>query len=373
MRSIYIHIPFCLKKCGYCDFVSFEPEPPRRAGVVAPYDAEYTNCLINEIKSYKKRLENYIFDTVYIGGGTPSVIEAGLICDVLNAARESMSLAENCEITIEINPSSVNAEKIQAYKNAGVNRFSVGLQTVYDKELEFLGRLGGVKQFEDTAKLLKNTNFSCDVLIGIENQTAEKVYNTIQKAIDCGAKHVSLYALKPEKGTPLWKKRRKLPDDDCVADLYYKAVSYLKERGFKRYEISNFCLDNYQSKHNLNYWKRGEYIGFGVAAHSFLGGERFANTCGLNEYILSGGLNVVKERNVLTAEDKRFEAIMLSLRLSGGLDINKFNAEFNCDFYSEYKIALEKVKNYVIIDNGFLIIKDEYFYVQNSIVLEFMK
>ena len=260
MAGIYVHIPFCKSKCSYCDFASF---PDKLC-----YAESYMACVYREMSFRRKELKDYAFDTLYIGGGTPSVIDESYIGMLIASARKNFNLAKNAEITIEINPGTVTAEKINFYKKCGVNRYSVGLQSAIDSQLEDIGRIHTAKDFLDCASLLKGENFNADVLIGLKGQTAADVEYTINFAAQAGASHISMYALTPEDGTPIYTDylNGELPDGDEVAALYDAGYKKLKELGFIRYEVSNFCKRGKESRHNLNYWRRGEYIGFGVSA-----------------------------------------------------------------------------------------------------------
>jgi len=368
MAGIYIHIPFCKQKCTYCDFASF----PKEIGKAESYFA----CLYREIKGRGEQLKDRVFDTVYIGGGTPSVVPAKYIAGAIKQVRNCFSLKDGAEITIELNPGTVDKEKIDEYKKAGINRFSIGLQTGYDDQLKRLNRIHTAKDFLTTCNLLKEENISADVLIGLANQTSEQVRKTVDLAIAGGVKHISVYALTPEVGTPIYTDylNGELLSDDEVADIYDDIRFYLAEKGFYRYEVSNFAIKGYESKHNLNYWRRGEYIGVGVSASSLIDNRRFTNTFKIDEYINSIILNKNPEisSDVIENNDAEFEFIMLALRTSEGMSIDKFNKTFSVDFEDKYKQPL-KLKAQFLERNGKAIkIKDDYLFVQNDIILAFM-
>ena len=369
MSGIYLHVPFCKQKCTYCDFASF----PKEMGKVESYFA----CLYREIEGRAKQYPNKEYDTVYIGGGTPSVVDQKFITGALRQIRKCFKLKENAEITIELNPGTVNEEKIKEYKSQGINRFSIGLQTGYDDQLKRLNRVHTAKDFLLLTSMLKGENISADILIGLWDQTAEQVKKTIDLAIAGGVKHLSVYALTPEVGTPIYTDylNGELLSDDEVADIYQEVVEYLKEKGFNRYEVSNFALDGYESKHNLNYWMRGEYIGVGVSASSFMDGRRFTNSFKIDEYINAVILNKNPEisSDIIEEDDAKFEFIMLGMRTKYGIDIEKYNKTFNADFDSEYKEVLIKKGKYLNRNGNLLTIKDEYLYVQNDILLDFIK
>ena len=249
MAGIYVHIPFCKSKCSYCDFTSF---PDKLC-----YAESYMACVYREMSFRRKELKDYTFDTLYIGGGTPSVIDESYIGMLIASARKNFNLSKNAEITIEINPGTVTSEKVEFYKKCGVNRYSVGLQSAIDSQLDDIGRIHTAADFLECARFLKGENFNADVMIGLKGQTAADVVYTIDFAVNAGASHISMYALTPEDGTPIYTDylNGELPDNDEVAALYDAGYNRLKELGFCRYEVSNFCRRGRESRHNLNYWR----------------------------------------------------------------------------------------------------------------------
>ncbi|MDE5943204.1 MAG: radical SAM family heme chaperone HemW [Clostridia bacterium] len=324
MAGIYVHIPFCKSKCRYCDFASF----PDKIYLAESYMA----CVYREMAKRKDELKNYTFDTVYIGGGTPSVIGENFIAMLMAAVKKNFRLKEGAEITIEINPGTISEGKIKTYKKCGINRFSVGLQTAIDSQLSEIGRIHTLNEFVTCAKLLKGENFSADVMIGLKDQTADDVCKTVEVAAAFGASHISMYALTPEDGTPIYSDylNGELPDGDEVAGLYEAGRKKLKELGFARYEVSNFCKEGRESRHNLNYWQRGEYIGFGVSASSCINNVRFTNTYDLDEYfkcILSDNFAVI-DRQEIDKEGQEEEYIMLALRTARGVDAEEYEKLF---------------------------------------------
>ncbi len=368
MAGIYAHIPFCKAKCRYCDFASF----PDKINLAESYMA----CLFNEMKMRGKQLKNMRFDTLYIGGGTPSVIDESYIAMLVAAAKKYFKLEDNAEITIEINPGTVSEEKINLYKKCGINRFSVGLQSAIDAQLEDLGRIHTLNEFITCAKLLNGENFSVDIMIGLKGQTASDVEKSIEVAAKFGASHISMYALTPEDGTPIYTDylNGELPDSDEVAALYECGYKKLKELGFNRYEVSNFCKEGKESKHNLNYWKRGEYIGVGVSASSHIGGARFTNTFNLDEYfkcLLSSNFAVIDSEEV-DKDTAKEEFIMLALRTEKGLDVKEYNLIFGGEFLKDCEDGIKNVAEYLEITPERVKIKPEYLFVQNSIIVELL-
>ena len=368
MSGIYVHIPFCKHKCTYCDFTSF----PNRLNFAEAYMA----CLYKEIEMRGKELKDVVFDTVYFGGGTPSVIDPSYIYGAMKQIKKCFKLSKNPEVTIEMNPGTVSEQKIATYKRAGVNRFSVGLQTAIDEQLQELGRIHNVREYLYCASLLKGENFSADVMLGLKGQTKEDLRKTIEIVAGSGAKHVSMYALTPEDGTPIYTDylNGELPDSDEVAELYEYGRGLLAEKGYERYEVSNFAKRGYESRHNLNYWKRGEYIGFGVSASSFFFGKRFTNTFDLDEYmkcVISGFPPVIESEEV-SKEDARFEFIMLGLRTKYGISASAYEKAFGTDWKEDFRDAYFKTAQYLDEEGDVTKIKDEYLYVQNTILMEYM-
>lgn len=369
MAGIYIHVPFCKQKCTYCDFTSF----PNRLNFAEAYMA----CVYKEMEMRGKELKDKTFDTVYFGGGTPSVIDPDYIYGAMKKIVQCFSLSKNPEITIEMNPGTVNESKIATYKRAGINRFSVGLQTAIDEQLRDLNRIHTVREYLYCANLLKGENFSADVMLGLKGQTREDVEKTIELAAGSGASHISMYALTPEDGTPIYTDylNGELPDGDEVRALYDFGCELLKEKGFSRYEVSNFCKKGRESRHNLNYWKRGEYIGFGVSASSFMRGKRFTNTFDLDEYIkcvLSGFPPVIESEEV-RREDAQFEFVMLAMRTVYGISASEYRAAFGSDWKEDFSEAYQKTARFLEEKGDVTRIKDEYLYVQNQILTEYAK
>lgn len=369
MAGIYIHIPFCRQKCSYCDFVSF----PDKIG----YAEAYMACVYKELKMRGEELKGRVFDTVYFGGGTPSYIPPKLIFGAMNRIRECFTLSGNPEITLELNPGTIGEEKVKIYEKAGINRFSIGLQTAIDEQLEDLGRIHTARDYVYATKLLKGKNFSTDIMLGLKNQTKEDVRKTVELASACGSSHISMYALTVEDGTPIYTDylNGELPDSDEVAELYDYGRALLAEKGYKRYEISNFCKEGFESRHNMNYWQRGEYIGVGLAASSFMNGKRFTNTFNLDDYmkcVISGFFPAVDCEEV-SETDAKFEKVMLALRTSKGLSLSDYKKEFSSDLEEDFPSALAKTRKYLDEEGDIIRIKDEYLYVQNQILMPFME
>jgi len=330
--GLYLHIPFCKSKCAYCDFFS-------APGSERELDA-YTEELMRKIAFWGQRTSEPV-SSVYIGGGTPSVLGAQRLCNLLKTVKKNFSLQDGAEITVEINPESGKALDFDLLRAAGFNRLSVGLQSSNEKELKALGRIHRAEDARRTVQSAQEAGFeniSLDLMLGIPFQTEESLKESVDFCAGCGVKHISSYILKIEEGTPFFKMRNTLPfpDDDKQAEFYLYAVSYLKEKGFMQYEISNFAVPGFESRHNTLYWKCGEYIGIGPSAHSFYHGERFfyprSRQAFYQNEIISDGSGGDEE-----------EYIMLALRLKEGLDFNEFEERFHKPLSP---VVLKKIENY---------------------------
>ena len=276
--GIYIHIPFCAKKCYYCDFVSYPNMKEKQK--------EYVEALKKEIKSYD--LQNYNITTIYIGGGTPSYIESKYIVDVLEYIKSKLNANdtkfENIEITIEVNPGTVTKEKLLDYKKVGINRLSIGLQSTNDRLLKQIGRIHKYQDFLQTYNLARNvgfTNINIDLMLGLPNQSIKDLKESIEKVISLQPEHVSIYSLIVEEGTKLYKQietgELQLPEEELERKMYWYTKSKLELAGYKHYEISNYAKPKRESKHNSNCWEQKQYIGIGASAHSYLDNVRYCN------------------------------------------------------------------------------------------------
>ncbi len=369
MAGIYIHIPFCKSKCTYCDFASY----PGEMGKGELYFA----CLYKEMRAKLSNLKDKTFTSIYFGGGTPSYVSPKYIYGAMKLIYEECKVSYSAEVTLEVNPGTITSDKLKVYKNAGINRFSVGLQSANDKTLDSINRIHDKQGFIDCMNLLKDYNTSVDVMLGLPGEDFNDVKNTIDLATSFkNVNHISLYTLKAEEGTPMFTKylNGELLSDDELAELYEKSVDYLKSLGFNRYEVSNFCKNDKYSRHNFNYWKRGEYIGFGIGASSFIDNRRFTNTENIDKYckcILSNSVAEIYSEEI-EGFDRNAEYAMLKLRTAEGVIFSEYKEMFGSDFLLDFEDAINKNKDYLEITNESLKIKDKYLYVQNSILIDFI-
>ena len=300
--GVYFHIPFCRAKCAYCDFCSTSQWDDKLM------DA-YLEALIGQLGDFFLPGGNYTVDTVYIGGGTPSVFGGKRLAKLLKALNKRVSLTRTCEITVEVNPESADKALFKQLKSAGVNRISMGVQTADDAQLKRIGRIHDFEKAKEAVALCKQyctDNLSLDLIYGLPGQTMESWLQSVEAICALEPKHISCYALKLEEGTPLWRENPVLPDDDLQADMYLAAVSKLAEKGYAQYEISNFAQKGFRSRHNSRYWDLSDYLGFGCAAHSFYGGKRFSFTSNMDAYIkgMNGNAPIVEEADELAFDDR---------------------------------------------------------------------
>ena len=354
--GLYIHIPFCKAKCKYCDFNSY-------AGL-DNFQHSYLLALIKEIKSYKSKLKDYNIDTIFIGGGTPSVLFQGAISTILSEIKANFNVLPNAEITIEANPNSITYSKALEWVQAGINRVSVGLQSIKTSCLKKIGRIHTKQDYVNAIETLKSVgvrNINTDIMLGLPGQKLSDLRKTINLAVKIGSTHISVYALILESGTKLFEEVAngiiKLPSEEKVVNMLLNSEKYLMQYGFNRYEISNYALKGYECKHNLNCWNMHNYIGVGAGAHSFFEDTRWNNKCGVCEYINAiescdcARENIEKESNDELLE----ETIMLGLRTLKGIDIKSVDSRFKINFLSLKKDQIKKLK-----DLGFIEVVDGY-------------
>ena len=367
MVGLYVHIPFCVRKCEYCDFVSFP-------GMENRFE-EYINSVIREMDEYA----GAEVDTVFWGGGTPSVLPAELIKKLCGAINKKFRLALDTEWTAEMNPGTLTDEKICAMLEGGINRASVGVQSFNNNELRAIGRIHDSETAYNTICRLHDNGFkniSIDLMESIPLQTSESFMNSLNTAVSLPISHISVYSLIIEDGTPLKKKYDdgvyNVPDEDEDRDLYALTGRFLKEYGYERYEISNYAKPGHESRHNIRYWQCGEYIGLGAAAHSYMSGKRYSNTTDLKKYISGEG---IKENiEILTEADKMSEFMILGMRMMKGVSGNEFKRLFGKGIDDVYGDILKKYisTGFINKNGGFYRFSEKGIDVSNSILCEFI-
>jgi len=347
--GLYIHIPFCVKKCDYCDFLS--------APATEKMQESYIQTLLTEIRSYKGLTGDYMVPTIFFGGGTPSAIHPSHIASVMEAINDTFSIDwSSLEATIEVNPGNVNLEKLETYKKAGFNRLSFGLQSVNNNELKLLGRIHSYEQFADNYSLARSVGFhniNIDLMSALPGQTIPSWENTLRTVIALEPEHISAYSLIIEEGTPFFERygegalyQKELPDEETDRLMYHRTKEILQESGYYRYEISNYAKKGYECKHNISYWNGTDYLGLGLGSASLFYNERFRNIPDLKQYINLCQQN--KDSDMLpmilrteireqSLENQMEEFMYLGLRLIDGVDCNEFQQRFHRNIHEVYK------------------------------------
>jgi len=356
--SLYIHIPFCNSKCRYCNFVS--------CVAVEELKSEYLKQLNTELVFRAREYRNrYEVTTIYIGGGTPSSLRMNAIKNIMHTILNNFSVKNDAEITIEMNPNDLTDAKLNEYLEIGINRFSIGLQTSNDRILKIIGRTHTLLNYQITANRLINrgvSNISTDIILGLPGQTVKDVEETLKVLLELKIPHISAYMLQLEEGTPLKKLvddgTLSVPSEDQTAEMYRQVCDTLASKGYEHYEVSNFALPNFASKHNKVYWDGGDYLGVGASAHSLIFPYRMANTENIKEYI-----EVVKNKRVapisdvykLTLDMQKEERIMLRLRTKDGLNLNEYERDFKENLVQKKKSEISSlIKNkLLVLDSNF--------------------
>ena len=329
--GIYIHIPFCVRKCDYCDFYSV----PGRDGRMD----EYLHALEVHIAESAPQAELYTVNTIYFGGGTPTFFGAERLARLLQIVRKQFNVSKNCEITVECNPDSADQDTLLTLKKAGVNRLSMGVQSAQDKELEEIGRVHSFAQATRAFQRARDAGFdniSLDLIYGLPDQSMESWKESVEALLKLNPEHLSCYGLKLEQGTPLYERREQeqMADDDTQADMYLWMVERLKNAGYGQYEISNFARPGRQSRHNLKYWMGEEYIGFGPSAHSYFGQQRYSFVRDLDAYVKGVLYNgkILDESTRINRREMGKEYLMLRMRTIWGVEENEYRERFYLNF-----------------------------------------
>lgn len=399
--EIYIHIPFCVKKCDYCDFLS------------APADLEtkekYVEALINEIKLNKNKMSEYVVDTVFIGGGTPSLLEENQISKIMSVLRDNCNMSENPEITIECNPGTITESKLWKYKKSGINRISFGLQSANDEELKSIGRIHNYAGFLESYNLARKCGFdniNVDLMSALPGQTLKSYEETLNKVVRLEPEHISAYSLIVEENTLMYDRVKKaqikginiLPDEESERKMYYLTNNILRSNGYRKYEISNYSKPGKECKHNIGYWQRKEYLGFGIGAASLYKENRYNNISDINKYIevLTNNIkdnsinnvgnssevenqvnilnSIVKNLQQLTERDRMEEFMFLGLRMMEGVSMEKFERYFGKPYMEVYGKVQERMedKRFLINDNGYVKLTEFGIDLSNYVMSEFL-
>ena len=336
--ELYVHIPFCVRKCQYCDFLS------------GPSDEEtkdrYIEALLKEIRA-AEHTENYEIVSVFIGGGTPSALKAEAIASIMRTLQEKFFFCEDAEVTIEANPGTVDLEKLTIYRNVGINRLSLGLQSTDAEELKLLGRIHSYEEFLKSYEWAREAGFSninIDLMFAIPGQTGEAWRQHLYQVAELNPEHISAYSLIIEEGTPFAEQNLDLPDEDTEYQMYEDTAEILERYGYRQYEISNYAKQGYMCRHNAGYWQRLEYLGFGLGASSLYGGMRFSNTHQMQEYLTDSRKpeQIRKDVTVLSRNEQIEEFMFLGLRMTEGISEKNFEENFNVRLMDIYGDILQK-------------------------------
>lgn len=349
--GIYIHVPFCAQKCAYCDFYSLAGRDP----------AGYSKAIINQIKSYKGILADKTVDTIFFGGGTPTILPADYIVEIMSALRAYANVSSDAEITIEANPGTIDGVKLSKYRGAGVNRLSLGLQSADDKELFMLSRIHTKEQFESSfllARMEGFENINIDLMYALPYQSIGTLANSISYVVQMDPEHVSFYGLKIEENTPFGRHPNiyaTLPDEETQVKMYLDSCLALEGSGYKQYEISNFAKEGYECRHNLKYWNSLNYLGFGPGAHSFYENHMFSYEKDLDKFMANATEpeNIIDDNYELSYLEASVQYVMLAFRLARGVSKNDFANRFGMSFDANY---LDKMQRFI---DGKLIIADK--------------
>ena len=362
--GLYIHLPFCKRRCAYCDFCS---SVGREGDIPA-----YVDALLAEMR--RRPAEGYTVDTVYLGGGTPSLLPARELERLLSGVFTHYRIDPAAEITSEVNPGTIDFEKFSLLKSLGVNRVSIGVQSLSDRALRALGRIHTAKEAEDAFRAARRAgllNISLDLMMGLPGETPAELRQTVRGMIALSPEHISAYALMLEEGTPLYTSplRASIPSEDEAADAMEATAAQLEEAGYCRYEISNYARRGYESRHNLRYWRGEEYIGLGVAAYSYFGGERFGAPRDLDGY-LAGHILPRVDCETLSPADREAERVMLSLRLASGIDRAAYRRDFGRDPALLFAGVIRRYPTYFTVSADAVALTGKGMSVSNSLITE---
>ena len=371
--SLYIHIPFCKKKCLYCDFLS--------APACARERETYVKALLREISAMAASCKEYRIISVFFGGGTPSLLSSSQMERIMTAIREGYNLCKDAEITTECNPATAGLQKLSDYRSCGINRLSIGLQSANDKELKGLGRIHTYRQFLDTFSAAREagfTNINVDIMSALPGQSRESYLHTLESVTGLQPEHISAYSLIIEEGTPFYERYGDevsreavqsrentpeylpLPDETTERKMYYDTAKVLKKAGYTRYEISNYAKKGFECRHNMTYWTGIDYLGFGLGASSCFEGSRYKNTSDMESYLHNPVRNIT-EKVVLTKDDKMEEYMFLGLRLKKGVSISLFEKQFRLSISTVYGAEIQKMK-----DDGLLLQRGDRLYLSKK-------
>lgn len=373
--ELYLHIPFCVKKCDYCDFLSFPADESIKR--------EYVETLKREIEKVGERYRNCQVSTIFVGGGTPSILNSSYIVEIFDVLRRKFHVAGNAEISMEVNPGTVTKEKLSDWRRAGINRLSMGLQSADNRELKRLGRIHTWEDFLESFRRAREEGFSnlnVDLMSALPGQTMDGWMETLKRTAAQEPEHISAYSLIIEEGTPFYERyggkkgEALLPDEDTDRDMYHKTREFLASCGYERYEISNYAKPGRECRHNIGYWTGVPYLGLGLGAASYIEGIRFSNTRNLKEY-LAGKPGDDRDRQVLTKKEMEEEFFFLGLRLAAGVSLKEFERRFGLTAEEVYPGLMERMvkEGAAVLERDRFFLTEYGFDVSNYVMAQFLQ
>lgn len=376
MLGLYIHVPFCAQKCNYCDFNSYKIEEKNQK-------TDYLISIRKEMELYKEEFKNKEFTSVFLGGGTPSILTPEELTTLMENIYSNFNIGKDAEITMECNPGTLDKAKLKAIKSLGINRLSMGLQVTQDHHLKYIGRIHTYEQFEKNYKdaiEVGINNINVDLMYSLPNQSFDEWKETLNKIINLNPSHISAYSLILEEGTKFYdmylNKEFELNDEEVDINIYNYTIDTLYKNGYHQYEISNYAKEGYECKHNIVYWKCDNYLGLGPGASGYINNYRYSNICDIKGYnkCLEYDKRPIEEKNILSKKDEMEEFIFMGLRMNKGINLDEFYKRFNIDFKHRYNDILGKLKNLnlIIEQNNNIILTQRGREISNTVFVEFI-
>ena len=377
MLGLYIHVPFCAQKCNYCDFNSYKIEEKNQK-------KEYLISIKKEMELYKEDFKDKEFTSVFLGGGTPSILNSEELTILVNNIYENFNINKDAEITMECNPGTLNIEKLKTIKSLGINRLSMGLQVTQNHHLKYIGRIHTYEQFEKNYKDaigIGINNINVDLMYSLPNQSFNDWKETLDKIIKLNPPHISAYSLILEEGTEFYdmymNKEFELNDEEMDINIYKYTINTLSKNGYHQYEISNYAKEGYECKHNIIYWKCEKYLGLGPGASGYIENYRYSNICGVEEYnkCLHNNKKPIEDKNILSKKDEMEEFIFMGLRMNEGINLDRFYEKFGLNFKQKYNNILDKLKNLnlIIEQNNNIMLTQKGKEISNTVFVEFIE
>lgn len=376
MLGLYIHVPFCAQKCNYCDFNSYKIEEKNQK-------TDYLISIRKEMELYKEEFKNKEFTSVFLGGGTPSILTPEELTTLMENIYSNFNIGKDAEITMECNPGTLDKVKLKAIKSLGINRLSMGLQVTQDHHLKYIGRIHTYEQFEKNYKdaiEVGINNINVDLMYSLPNQSFDEWKETLNKIINLNPSHISAYSLILEEGTKFYdmylNKEFELNDEEVDINIYNYTIDTLCKNGYHQYEISNYSKEGYECKHNIVYWQCDNYLGLGPGASGYINNYRYSNICDIKGYnkCLEYDKRPIEEKNILSKKDEMEEFIFMGLRMNKGINLDEFYKRFNIDFKHRYNDILDKLKNLnlIIEQNNNIILTQRGREISNTVFVEFI-